>query len=76
MNTKPLIQSGIALIFLALAAFIYSVVSVTSREQLVEFGPMQAIAAINTVLPLSPLVGGLVLVGGIALVVIGVRNSA
>ncbi len=76
MNTKSLIQFGIALIFLALAAFIYSGVSVTSRETLVEFGPMQAIAEINTVLPLSPLVGGLVLVGGIVLVVVGVKNSS
>jgi hypothetical protein len=76
MNTKSLIQFGIALIFLALAAFIYSGVSVASREKLVEFGPMQAIAEINTVLPLSPLVGGLVLVGGIVLVVVGVKNSS
>lgn len=76
MNTKSLIQFGIALIFLALAAFIYSGVSVTSREKLVEYGPMQAIAEINTVVPLSPLVGGLVLVGGIVLVVVGVKNSS
>jgi len=76
MNTKSLIQFGIALIFLALAAFIYSGVSVVSREKLVEFGPMQAITEINTVLPLSPLVGGLVLVGGIVLVVVGVKNSS
>jgi len=76
MNTKWLIQFGIALIFLALAAFIYSGVSLTSREKLVEYGPMQAIAEINTVVPLSPLVGGLVLVGGIVLVVVGVKNSS
>jgi uncharacterized membrane protein YqgA involved in biofilm formation len=76
MNTKSLIQFGIALIFLALAAFIYSGVSLTSREKLLEYGPMQAIAEINTVVPWSPLVGGLVLVGGIVLVVVGVKNSS
>jgi hypothetical protein len=76
MNTKSLIQFGIALIFLALAAFIYSGVSLTSREKLVEYGPMQAIDEINTVVPLSPIVGGLVLVGGIVLVVVGVKNSS
>ena len=76
MNTKSLIQFGIALIFLALAAFIYSGVSLTSREKLVEYGPMQTIAEINTVVPWSPLVGGLVLVGGIVLVVVGVKNSS
>ena len=76
MNTKSTIQFGIALIFLALAAFIYSGVSATSREKLVEFGPMQAIAEISRVLPLTPLVGGLVLVGGIVLVVVGVKNSS
>jgi len=76
MNTKSLIQFGIALIFLALAAFFYSGVSVISHERLVEYGPMQAIAEINSVVPLSPLVGGLVLVGGIVLVVVGVKNSS
>jgi uncharacterized membrane protein YqgA involved in biofilm formation len=76
MNTKSLIQFGIALIFLALAAFIYSGVSLTSREKLLEYGPVQAIAEINSVIPLSPLVGGLVLVGGIVLVVVGVKNSS
>jgi hypothetical protein len=76
MNTKSLIQFGIALIFLALAAFIYSGVSLTSREKLVEYGPMQTIAEITTVVPLSPLVGVLVLVGGIVLVVVGVKNSS
>ena len=76
MNTKSIIQFGIALIFLALATIIYSAVDVASREKLVEFGPMQAIAEINTVLPLSPLVGGLVLVGGIVLVVVGIKNSS
>jgi len=76
MNTKSLIQFGIALIFLALAAFIYSGVSLTSREKLVEYGPMQATAEINSVVPLSPIVGGLVLVGGIVLVVVGVKNSS
>lgn len=76
MNTKSIIQVGIALIFLAIAAFIYPGVTYISREKLVEFGPIQAIAEINKILPLSPLMGGLVLVGGIVLVVVGVKNSS
>jgi uncharacterized membrane protein len=75
MNTKLMIQVGIALIFLAIAAFFYPG-TYTSREQLVELGPVRAIAEINKILPLSPLMGGLVLVGGIVLVVVGVKNSS
>ncbi len=75
MNTKLMIQVGIALIFLAIAAFFYHG-TYTSREQLLEIGPVRAIAEINKILPLSPLMGGLVLVGGIVLVVIGVKNSS
>ncbi|MBM2805818.1 MAG: hypothetical protein HW419_3711 [Deltaproteobacteria bacterium] len=76
MNTKSIIQVGIALIFLAIAAFIYPGVTYTSREQLVDFGPVQAIAEIYKILPLSPLMGGLLLVGGIVLVVVGVKKSS
>jgi len=77
MNTKAMIQIGIALIFLAIAAFIYPNVTATIPEKLVEFGPVvQAIAEIKNILPMSPLMGGLVLAGGILLVVVGVKNSS
>ncbi|MSP38988.1 MAG: hypothetical protein EXR70_10910 [Deltaproteobacteria bacterium] len=43
MKTKSIIQFGIALIFLAITAFIYPLVTHTSREQRVALGPLHAI---------------------------------
>lgn len=76
MNTKSIIQLGIALILLGIVAFTYQGGNDTGEEKAVDFGPVQVIARIKNILPLSPLMGGLVLVGGIVLVVVGVKNSS
>ena len=76
MNTKSIIQVGIALILLGIVAFTYHGGGDTNQEKLVDFGPVQVIAGIKEILALSPLIGGLVLVGGIVLVVVGVKNSS
>ncbi|MGH7888053.1 MAG: DUF3185 domain-containing protein [Candidatus Binatia bacterium] len=76
MNTKPIIHVGIALILLGIVAFTYQGGSDTSREKAVEIGSMQAgVDAMKTIL-ISPLLGGLVLAGGIILVAVGIRKSA
>jgi hypothetical protein len=75
MNTKPIIHFGIALILLGIAAFAYQGISYTSREKVIDIGPLQASVDANKIVPLSPLVAGLVLVGGIVLVVVGIKKS-
>ena len=75
MDIKPLTLVGIALIVLGIVAFAYQGITYTSREKIIDIGPIQATADTQKTIPLSPLLGGLVLAGGIVLVVVGAKKS-
>ena len=75
MDIKPLTLVGIALIVLGIVAFGYQGITYTSREKIIDIGPIQATADTQKTIPLSPLLGGLALVGGIVLVVVGAKKS-
>jgi uncharacterized membrane protein len=75
MRINPMMLVGIALIVLGIVAFAYKGISYTSREKVIDIGPIQATADTQKTIPLSPLLGGLALVGGIVLVVVGAKSS-
>jgi hypothetical protein len=56
-------------------AFAYQGISYTSREKVVDLGPIQMSADKTRTLPLPPIVGAIALVGGIVLLVMGKKNS-
>jgi uncharacterized membrane protein len=72
---NPITLVGIALIVLGVVAFTYQGITYTSREKVIDIGPFQATAETEKTIPLSPLLGGLALVGGIVLVVVGAKKS-
>ena len=76
MGIKSITFVGIALILLGIVAFAYQGISYTSREKIIDVGPLQASVDTKKTIPLSPLLGGLVLVGGIVLVVVGSKKSS
>lgn len=65
---------GILLIVLGVIAFAYQGISYTTREKVVDIGPIQATAEKTKTIPLPPVLGGLALVGGIVLVAVGARR--
>lgn len=73
MKTYSLI--GIILIVLGIAAFAYQGISYTTRENVVDLGPVHVTAEKTRTFPLPPIVGGLALVGGIVLLVVGSKKS-
>jgi len=75
MRINPITLVGIALIVLGIVAFAYQGITYTSREKIIDIGPFQATADTEKTIPLSPVVGGLALVGGIVLVVVGAKKS-
>ena len=75
MRMNPIMLVGIALIVLGIVAFAYQGITYTSREKIIDIGPFQATADTQKTIPLSPLLGGLALVGGIVLVVVGAKKS-
>ena len=75
MRINPIMGVGIALILLGIVAFAYQGITYTSREKVIDIGPFHATAETQKTIPLSPLLGGLVLVGGIVLVVVGAKKT-
>jgi hypothetical protein len=71
---KPISIAGIALVALGLIALIYQGVSYTSRETVIDIGPLHATADTQKTLPLSPLLGVVAVAGGIALLVAAQRK--
>jgi hypothetical protein len=68
--------AGIVLIVLGAAALLYQGITYTSRETVVDIGPIHATADRERTLPLPPLIGIAAVAGGIVLLVSGVRRRA
>ncbi|MGH9729834.1 MAG: DUF3185 domain-containing protein [Candidatus Acidiferrales bacterium] len=67
---------GIILIALAVISFAYQGITYTTHKKVVDLGPIQASKTEHKTIPLSPIFGGILLVGGIILVVAGNRGKA
>ena len=65
---------GIALIILGVVAFAYQGITYTTQEKVIDMGPLQATIEKKETIPLTPLLGGLALAGGIVLLVAGART--
>ena len=72
---KPIMIIGLILIVLGIGALAYQGITYTTREKIFDIGSIQASADVQKTIPLSPILGGLSLVGGIVLVVIGRKKS-
>lgn len=66
---------GIILIVAGVLALIYGGIQYTSRDKVVDLGPLQVTATEKHTIPLPPVVGGLALIAGIALVLTDRRKS-
>lgn len=65
---------GIVLIAVGIVALAWGGFSYTTREMVVDIGPIHASRDKNHSVPLSPILGAIALVGGIALVAVGKNN--
>jgi len=67
---------GMLLIVVGLVALVYQSVSYTSRETVVDIGPVHATADRQKTVPLPPVLGIVAVAGGVALLVAGMRKHA
>ena len=72
---KPAGILGIVLIAIGIIALAYGGFSYTTREKVIDAGPLQVSADKQKTVPLPPILGGLCLVGGIVLVLAGNRKA-
>ena len=72
---KPVTLVGVGLIILGVLALAYQGITYTTREKIIDLGPLKASVDKEKTIPLPPIVGALALVGGVVLVIVGARKS-
>ena len=72
---KPVTLVGIALIILGVLALAYQGITYTTREKVIDLGPLQASVDKKKSIPLPPIVGAVALAGGVVLLIVGARKS-
>jgi len=73
MKTYTLV--AVILIAIGIVAFAYQGISYTTRENVIDLGPIQMTAEKTRTLPLPPIVGAVALVGGIVLLVMNKKKA-
>ncbi len=71
---KPMTLLGIVFIVIGVVVLVYQGITYTSREKVLQIGPIEATKKTEKTVPLPPLLGGAVLAGGIVLVVMGAKK--
>jgi len=72
---KPVPLVGIGLIVVGVLALAYQGITYTTREKIIDLGPIKASVDKEKSIPLPPIVGALALAGGVVLVIVGARKS-
>jgi len=71
---KPLAVVGLVLIVVGLVALVYQGITYTSRETVIDIGPLHATADRQKTLPLPPVLGITAVASGVALLIVGLRT--
>ncbi len=67
---------AVILIGIGIVAFGYQGITYTTREKVVDLGPIEMTAEKTKTIPLPPIVGGIALAGGLSLLVLGRKKTA
>jgi hypothetical protein len=73
---RPMSVAGVVLIALGTVALVYQGITYTSRETVIDIGPLHATADREKTLPLPPVLGVAAVAGGVLLLMAGVRKRA
>jgi hypothetical protein len=71
---KPVLLAGIGLILVGIVALSYDRITYTTKEKIVDIGPIEATADKEKTIPLPPLLGGLALIAGVGLIAVGYKK--
>jgi hypothetical protein len=66
---------GILLIVFGMIALVYQGITYTTEKKVLDIGPIQATKQEHKTIPLPPIVGGIAMIGGIALLLAGSKTS-
>jgi len=71
---KPATIVGIILIILGVVALAYQGINYTTKDKVVDLGPLKVEAKREKTIPLPPIVGVAALVGGVVLIAVSARK--
>lgn len=74
MRNTPLLVVGVVLIILGILALSGQTISWKTQDTVVDVGPIKVTAEKSKELPIWPILGGVAIVGGIAVIVTGARK--
>ncbi|HKQ47155.1 MAG TPA: DUF3185 domain-containing protein [Phycisphaerae bacterium] len=74
MRNSTLVVMGAILAVLGAVALSWQKISYTTRETVVDVGPLKVTADSEKDLPLSPIFGGIALAGGVIMIAVGARK--
>jgi hypothetical protein len=72
---KSITLTGILLILFGAVMLAYQGFTYTKREKVLDLGPIEATKETRKTVPIPPIVGGLALASGVALVAVGARKG-
>ena len=73
MSAKTIV--AIILIAIGIVAFTYQGITYTTRDKVVDIGPVHMTTEKTNTIPLPPILGGIALVGGILVLVLGNKKG-
>jgi hypothetical protein len=71
---KPVTVVGIILIALGVIALAYQGITYTTKERVVEIGPLKVDKEKEKTIPLPPVLGGVAVAAGVVLMIVGARS--
>jgi uncharacterized membrane protein YidH (DUF202 family) len=74
-SMKPVMLLGVVLIVIGVLALAYQGITYTTREKVIDLGPLQASVDKKKTIPLPPILGALALGAGLILVVVGNKRA-
>jgi len=72
---KPIVLLGIVLIVAGALALAYQGITYTTREKVIDLGPLKASVDKQKTIPLPPILGAVAMAAGVILVVVGNRRT-
>ncbi len=71
---KPIIWLGIILVIVGGIVLGYHGITYTTHERVFQIGPIEATKKTEKTIPLSPVLGGVVLAAGVVIIVMGAKK--
>jgi len=68
-------MAGIVLIVLGAVALAYQGITYTTHKKVLDIGPLQATTTEHKTIPMPPILGGIAVVAGLALLISGGRHG-